>query len=93
MPSTDRKLELTAKALMAQPVSQLAVCSNGLNVAMETQEWAPFALLLIYEIFLTAVNNTYKIRTSCKTPDVLSDFNHIWRLWTNFLRSPQHPTL
>ena len=31
MPSTDRKLELTAKASMDQPVSQLAVCSNGLT--------------------------------------------------------------
>ena len=30
MPSTERKLELTAKASMAQPVSQSAVCSNGL---------------------------------------------------------------
>ena len=30
MPSTDRKLELTAKASMAQPVSQPAVCCNGL---------------------------------------------------------------
>jgi len=29
MPSTDRKLELTAKASMAQPVPQPAVCSNG----------------------------------------------------------------
>jgi len=32
MPSTDRKLELTAKSSMAQPVSQPAVCSNGLIV-------------------------------------------------------------
>jgi len=31
MPSTDRKLELTAKASMAQPVSQPAVCCDGLN--------------------------------------------------------------
>jgi hypothetical protein len=31
MPSTEIKLELIAKALMAQPVSQPAVCSNGLN--------------------------------------------------------------
>ena len=31
MPSTDRKLELTAKALMAQPVLQPAVCCSGLN--------------------------------------------------------------
>jgi len=30
MSSTDRKLVLTAKASMAQPVSQPAVCSNGL---------------------------------------------------------------
>jgi hypothetical protein len=30
MPSTDRKLELIVKASMAQPVSQPAVCSNGL---------------------------------------------------------------
>ena len=33
MPSTDRKLELTAKASMAQPVSQPAVCCNGLMKA------------------------------------------------------------
>ena len=32
MPSTDRKLELTAKASMAQPVSQPAVCCNGLTL-------------------------------------------------------------
>jgi hypothetical protein len=31
MPSTERKLELTAKASIAQPVSQPAVCSNGLR--------------------------------------------------------------
>jgi hypothetical protein len=31
MPSTDPKPELTAKASMAQPVSQLAVYANGLN--------------------------------------------------------------
>jgi len=31
MPSTDRKLELTAKASMAQPVSQPASCCSGLK--------------------------------------------------------------
>jgi hypothetical protein len=31
MPSTDPKLELTAKASMAQPVSQPAVYANGLR--------------------------------------------------------------
>jgi len=30
MPSTNRKLELTAKASMAQPVSQTTACCNGL---------------------------------------------------------------
>jgi len=34
MPSTDRKLELTAKASMAQPISQPAVCCNGLRNAL-----------------------------------------------------------
>jgi hypothetical protein len=33
MPSTDTKPELTAKASMAQPVSQPAVYANGLNDA------------------------------------------------------------
>ena len=32
MPSTDRKLELTEKASMAQPVSQPAVCCSGLTM-------------------------------------------------------------
>jgi len=31
MPSTDRKPELTAKASMAQPISQPALCCNGLK--------------------------------------------------------------
>jgi hypothetical protein len=31
MPSTDTKPELTAKATMAQPVSQPALYANGLN--------------------------------------------------------------
>jgi hypothetical protein len=35
MPSTDTKLELTAKASMAQPVSQPAVYANGLNLCNE----------------------------------------------------------
>ena len=39
LPSTDRKLELTAKASMAQPVSQPAVCCNGLTFCSE-KEWA-----------------------------------------------------
>ena len=35
MTSTDRKLELTAKTSMAQPVSQPDVCSNGLTITFE----------------------------------------------------------
>jgi hypothetical protein len=33
VPSTDTKPELTAKASMAQPVSQPAVYANGLNIS------------------------------------------------------------
>jgi len=44
MPSTDRKLELTAKASMAQPVSQPAVCCNVLifclvMLYLPTERW------------------------------------------------------
>jgi len=40
MLSTDRKLELTAKASMAQPVSQPALCCYGLNnVDMTVMYW------------------------------------------------------
>ena len=42
-PSTDRKLELTAKALMTQPVSQPAVCSSGLTSSAYARNWyVPF---------------------------------------------------
>jgi hypothetical protein len=36
MPSTDTKPELTAKASVAQPVSQAAVYANGLKTAVCT---------------------------------------------------------
>jgi hypothetical protein len=36
MPSIERKPELTAKASMAQPVSQPAVCSSGLSKKSRT---------------------------------------------------------
>ena len=39
MPSTDRKLELTAKASMAQPVSQPAVYCNGLTFSEIHSRW------------------------------------------------------
>jgi len=41
MPSTDRKLELTAKASMTQPVSQPAVCSNVLIFSLSLGAIAP----------------------------------------------------
>ena len=44
MPSTDRKLELTAKASMAQPVSQPAVCCSGLRLNGKQQQ-GPDSLL------------------------------------------------
>jgi len=39
MPSTDRKLELTAKTSMAQPVSQPAVCCIGLKDLRLNRDW------------------------------------------------------
>jgi hypothetical protein len=40
MPSTDTKPELTAKASMAQPVSQPAVYANGLNDKKSQQQYS-----------------------------------------------------
>jgi len=48
MPSTDRKLELTAEASMAQPISQPAVCSNGLRILLlRILSKDPEALLIV----------------------------------------------
>jgi hypothetical protein len=38
MPSTDTKPELTAKASMAQPVSQPAVYANGLKIKFRVEQ-------------------------------------------------------
>jgi hypothetical protein len=35
MPSTDRKPELTTKASMAQPISQLTVYASGLTIRLK----------------------------------------------------------
>jgi hypothetical protein len=49
MPSTDRKLELTAKASMAQPVSQPAVCSSGLTLLqLYPCEWLRVRIPVVY---------------------------------------------
>ena len=50
MPSTDRKLELTAKASMAQPVSQTAVCSNGLRTHDSFYPYVPYLLTRLGKI-------------------------------------------
>jgi hypothetical protein len=50
-PSTDRKLELKAKSSMAQPVSQPAVCSNGLRAA--NYKKVHFLALLIWMSLVT----------------------------------------
>jgi len=52
MPSTDRKRELTAKASMAQPVSQPAVCCNGLM-----GRYSLFISRLLYERMLPLPGN------------------------------------
>jgi len=62
MPSTHRKLELTAKASMAQPVSQPAVCSNGLmyiyHVTTDRQTVFPVRYELYPEKQVTILNIT-----------------------------------
>ena len=49
-PSTDRKLELTAKASMAQPVSQPAVCSNGLKQLLHVWVQSPSSGSVLFEL-------------------------------------------
>ena len=48
MPFTDRKLELTAKASMAQPVSQTTVCSNGFTTTLPQAPWRNVSTTYIY---------------------------------------------
>jgi len=50
MPPTDRKLELTAKSSMAQPVSQPAVWSNGLVI---------LPLMRIFQLNLMRTTDTH----------------------------------
>jgi hypothetical protein len=56
MPSTDRKLELTAKASMAQPFTQPAVCSNGLIKSLTALCLAVFYLnfIILYNTMWTS---------------------------------------
>jgi hypothetical protein len=41
-----------------------------ISVAMEMQQWVPFALLSRYKIFRTAVNNINVLKSLCKAPDI-----------------------
>jgi hypothetical protein len=47
MPSTDTKPELTAKASMAQPVSQTAVYANGLSSSLRNFLHSPVVAELL----------------------------------------------
>jgi hypothetical protein len=62
MPSTDTKPELTAKASMAQPVSQPAVYANGLR------EWNRF-----FELFLAMFRDPPHTVTSYFVSCLISD--------------------
>jgi len=66
MPSTDRKLELTAKASMAQPVSQPALCCNGLKtldaVFMLQEVYKVLMHLCGKEVMLTEERFVYSVR-------------------------------
>jgi hypothetical protein len=69
MPSTNRKLELTAKASMAQPVSQPAVCSNGLSTRYSCQ------ILMNHEFSLQVLENS-QISNLIKLRAVGADLFH-----------------
>jgi hypothetical protein len=43
-------------------------------VAMETQQWRPFALLSTYKIFLSAVNSIKVLSSSCRVLDIIVHF-------------------
>jgi hypothetical protein len=51
MPSTDRKPELTAKASIAQPVSQPAVYANGLKQLDAQKPYLPFLVNLHFILY------------------------------------------
>jgi hypothetical protein len=44
------------------------------SIAMEIQQWVPFALLWSYELFHTAVNHINLLRYSDKVPDIFACF-------------------
>jgi hypothetical protein len=62
--------------------------TKALSVAAETPERVPFALSLTYKIFRTAGNNVNVLRSSYKYTILLSDFNQVWNLSTDFLKVP-----
>jgi hypothetical protein len=67
MPSTDTKPELTAKASMAQPVSQPAVYANGLirlleNEMLDDQNYTECLQVAYLQIFLP----THTLSLCCK---------------------------
>jgi len=66
MPSTDRKLELTAKASMAQPVSQPALCCNGLKpiTFFSSCHYENLALNLTFDQFSVTTCSFYEISVS-----------------------------
>jgi hypothetical protein len=62
MPSADPKQELTAKASMAQPVSQPAVYANGLNA-----EASSYIQIYKPDVFVSAVFATKAFATAGNT--------------------------
>lgn len=62
-------------------------------VALEVQQLGPFALMLGYKIFRTAIDNINVPRSSCKVPRYFSppDFNQIWSSSENFYITDQYP--
>jgi hypothetical protein len=61
-----------------------------LSVAMGAQELIPSALLSGYKIFRAAVRNNNVLWSALKCPNLLSDFNQLRSISTDFRRSPKY---
>jgi hypothetical protein len=82
MPSTDTKPELTAKASMAQPVSQPAVYANGLSYARRFQpERLQSTTLRHWHSQVTFISNPLKTSS-------LTRYTGRWKLTSHITNSP-----
>jgi hypothetical protein len=74
MPSTDTKPELTAKASMAQPVSQPAVYANGLTTTLPQALFGDVAAYFVKPV----TGNFFKILFKCVELNIKLSLTYLW---------------